>query len=369
MKLLFVIKSLALAGGGAERVLCALASELSSRGHDVGIASFDPAGAQPFYPLDQSVTWHRLGIGDVQANTGLIAFGRRVRSLRTLLHGSMPDVAIGFMHSAFVPLAIAAVGLPVRVIASEHTAAAHYRGRPAQALLMRLTAPMYRAHTVISDAVRADFPPAVSARMVTIPNPVVGGNVRRTSVSEARTILCVGGLRPEKAQATLLAAFASIASTASGWKLRMVGDGPLRGELEGLSRALELGERVEFTGAVTDVGPEYSKAAIFVTPSSYESFGLATAEALAKGLPAIGFRDCPGTNELIVDGVNGLLVDGADRVAALAAGLERLMTSPELRSKLGAAGPKSVERYALANVVDRWEAVLQATNRGERISD
>jgi glycosyltransferase involved in cell wall biosynthesis len=94
-------------------------------------------------------------------------------------------------------------------------------------------------------------------------------------------------------------------------------------------------------------------------PSIYESFGLATAEALAFRVPAVGFADCPGTNELIQDGRNGILVGGPDAVHALAEGLSRLMDSAPLRAQLGQAGPDSVRRFSLAAVADRWEEVLR----------
>lgn len=92
--------------------------------------------------------------------------------------------------------------------------------------------------------------------------------------------------------------------------------------------------------------------------SVYESFGLATAEALAHGLPAVGFADCPGTNELIESGINGILVSGDDRVEALAAGLETAMGDPQLRQRMSARGPDSVAEFSVEHIVDRWEGLL-----------
>jgi glycosyltransferase involved in cell wall biosynthesis len=85
---------------------------------------------------------------------------------------------------------------------------------------------------------------------------------------------------------------------------------------------------------------------------------------MAHGLPAVGFADCPGTNELIVDGENGLLVAGEDRPAALATGLARLMGSAEERVRMGAAAPARIAPFAPERVVDRWEALLSAAAQG-----
>ena len=112
----------------------------------------------------------------------------------------------------------------------------------------------------------------------------------------------------------------------------------------------------KFRHAVKIEAGEYAAASVVAMPSRWESFGLATAEALASARPVIGFADCPGTNELIDDGVNGLLVEGGDhRVSHLVAGLRRLMLDASLRDALGARGPASVARFRGEEVTPVWE--------------
>ena len=349
-------------------MLSALANKLAERCHHVELASFDPPGSHDFYPLDPKLIRHRLDIGKPVRNSGLLDLLRQVGSLRGLLREARPDVCIGFMHSAFVPLALAAVGTAIPVIASEHTSFDHYRANRLQGELVRATAVIVSAFTATSDRVREGFPPAIARRMSVIPNPVflpaVSGH-RESSTHHV--LLSVGGLREEKAHDILIDAFAKLAERFPHWKLHIVGDGPRRSALEGQARNAGIGNRVTFTGAVSDVAPQYAAADLFVIPSSYESFGLATAEALAVNVPAVGFADCPGTNEIIEDRVNGLLVSGPDRAGALADGLACLMSDEALRTRLGQAGPSSVARYSLDAVVDRWEELLAGVaskNRG-----
>ncbi len=160
----------------------------------------------------------------------------------------------------------------------------------------------------------------------------------------------------QKNHADLIAAFAQLTQTYPDWRLRIVGDGVLRSEIETQIKKYDLAERIELPGMVRDIASEYARAAIVVVPSRYESFGMVTAEAQAAGRPVIGFADCPGTNDLICDGENGLLVSSeGDRVANLAAGIERLITDATLRRKLGSAGPSSVQKFALESVLDVWE--------------
>ncbi len=82
-------------------------------------------------------------------------------------------------------------------------------------------------------------------------------------------------------------------------------------------------------------------------------------EALAAGTPAVAFADCPGVNQLIDHGVNGLVVAAeGDRVANFAATLAELMRDQARRESLGAAGPESVAPFAPEKVYARWEDVL-----------
>jgi len=67
----------------------------------------------------------------------------------------------------------------------------------------------------------------------------------------------------------------------------------LREKLEASVEALGLDGRIQMPGAISDISSEHACAQPYVISSLYESQGLATAEALAHGLPAIGFADCP----------------------------------------------------------------------------
>ena len=96
---------------------------------------------------------------------------------------------------------------------------------------------------------------------------------------------------------------------------------------------------------------------------------MVTAEAQACGRPVIGFADCPGTNELVQDGVTGLLVPGGeDRVQGLVDGLRQLMGDPAQRARLGAAGPAAVQRFSIGHVVEAWESFMEAAVGGRLAS-
>ena len=367
MKLFFAIKRLDGAVGGAERVFCSVCSALANRGHEVTVLTFDRPGGQPFYSLDQRVTKIDLGIGCSSQPAGLIETIVRIKALRRTINAERPDVAIGFMHSMFVPLAFALVGTFVPVLGSEHIVPDHYQTRRLQYLLLMLASPFLCKLTVLSRAIRSRYPLCIRRRMVEMPNPVeVALTCKNVDVnSKTFTLLSVGRLDPQKDQATLIRAFAGISNQFTQWHLKIIGDGALREDLVDLIAALNMQGRVIMQGVTRNIFEEYLSADVFAIPSRYEAFGLVTAEAMSHGLPVVGFADCPGTNELIESGKTGLLVQpGSDRVAALAYGLSRLFSAPPLRLQLGNAGREAIKKqWSLSKVCDEWEHLLHSVNK------
>ena len=367
MKILFVIKTLTVkgGGGGAERVLSAITAELSRRGHEVVVATFDGSGATTFYPFSSRVRLVRLAIGDAASETRLAEFVRRTLALRKLAVQFRPDAAVGFMHSSYISLALALVGSRIPAIGSAHSVYEHYRDRPIDRVGLRLAAALLRKLTAISERMRSGFPRFIARKMVIIANPTLAqGGLADVAGGDQKTLLCVGRLGPEKDHATLISAFAHLAERFPDWRLRIVGEGALRPALQRQVDSLSLGDRIELPGVVAQIGDEYAAAQLFVLPSRYESFGLVTAEAMVHGLPVIAFADCDGAREIVHHGVNGLLVaDAGDRTASLTDAMARLMDSPNERKRLGDAG-RAAKFDSIDDIVSKWEALLGAVATG-----
>lgn len=366
MKFLFAIKKLADASGGAERVLCTIASELAARGHDVTIMTFDQPGRSPFYPLDSRVKRVDLGIGNTTNSARSFETFTRILAARRVVLSSRPDVAIGFMHSMFVPLSFALAGTGIPVIGSEHIVPEHYRGRRLEFLLVMVSSFFMTKITILSERIRDQYPFFLRRKMVVLPNPVAAAmEIADSGADRSNSVLLnVGRLDAQKDQATLIKAFAKLSPQYPTWKLRIVGEGILRGELLALISTVGMTEKIALAGVTPNIANEFANADIFVLPSLYESFGLATAEAMSHGLPVIGFSDCSGTNELIVSGETGLLVDpGSDRIESLAKGLQNLMSHPAICRRLGEAARRSIDwRFSPTYVSGLWEKMLVSLN-------
>jgi glycosyltransferase involved in cell wall biosynthesis len=181
-----------------------------------------------------------------------------------------------------------------------------------------------------------------------------------------KTVIAVGRLAPVKRHDLLIDAWSRIAGDFPDWTLRIFGIGPSRDALEGQIRKLGLADKVLLMGHTDAIQAEYLSASVLCHPAEYEGWGLAVTEALAAGLVPVGFADCPGVNQLIRDGENGVLVDpGSDggreaRTDAFACALSGLLADPERRKSLGAAGPASMQAFAPERVADLWEEILYA---------
>ncbi|PZU14586.1 MAG: glycosyltransferase family 4 protein [Citromicrobium sp.] len=361
LKIVFAIKAMRLPGGGAERVLAVVTAELARRGHDVTLISRDPPGTTDYHRTN--VSRIRMGSRHLESASRAMDMLRWVPALRRLIKSLQPDVAVGFMHSTYLPMGLALRGTGIPMVASEHTVYEHYSSRRVERLLLQTAPALVDVITVVSQQARDSFPSGLRRRMVVVSNPV---SSKSHAASERgkfgrRLVVAIGRLDHAKDHACLIAAFASIADAHPAWDLAIAGEGECRQALEAQISDLGLGQRVRLLGAVSDVDGLLSEADVFAMASRYESFGLATAEALMHSIPAIGFADCPGTNELIVDRHNGLLVDPRpDRVANLADALLLLFKNDALRVNLGANGPNSIAQYDVGSVVDRWEEILRA---------
>ena len=117
-------------------------------------------------------------------------------------------------------------------------------------------------------------------------------------------------------------------------------------------------DRIFLPGVVDDMGKVYERADIFVSSSRYESFGMAAAEAMAFGIPCVGFRECPGINEIVAHNQNGLLAEGLENPEKLAKQMMVLAKNHSLRASLGAKARSSVQKFHVSAVIEKWEGLI-----------
>ncbi|MEW6107747.1 MAG: glycosyltransferase [Nitrospirota bacterium] len=162
------------------------------------------------------------------------------------------------------------------------------------------------------------------------------------------TAIMVGTLYPLKMVHIGIQAIKKINSHLN-FALTIVGDGTERSNLEKLSHALAIEDRVEFLGVRRDVRKLLQEVGVMWLLSEREGMPIAVLEAMAVGLPVIA-TNVSGTRELIEDGKNGILVPIGDAQAVANATLQ-LWKDEDLRERIIREGRDSVKRYSLDIIV------------------
>jgi sugar transferase (PEP-CTERM/EpsH1 system associated) len=214
------------------------------------------------------------------------------------------------------------------------------------------------------------FPPR---RITTIRNGVSLGKFQPASRDGARRLLqlpeqrlvvgTVGRLVPVKDQASLVEAVAGLERSGLGVTLAIAGDGPERAALE--ARARQLGVDLRLLGYRPDVEQVLAALDVFVLSSVSEGLSNTILEAMASGRPVVATR-VGGAEEMIEDGVTGVLVPASDP-AALSAALRRVLTSADAGAAMGAAARARVEaEFTLDGMMQRYDALYigEAAQRG-----
>jgi sugar transferase (PEP-CTERM/EpsH1 system associated) len=174
----------------------------------------------------------------------------------------------------------------------------------------------------------------------------------------------VGRLDPVKDQAGLIRAFA-VASGQRPSVLLIVGDGPLRSELDALGRGLGLEGRVRLLGDRQDVPQILRALDCFVLPSVGEGISNAILEAMATALPVVATR-VGGNVELVEDGETGLLVE-VRQPEALVRALECYLGDAGIARKHGIAARARVEReFGLARMLTGYGDLYRSLVGGLR---
>jgi glycosyltransferase involved in cell wall biosynthesis len=166
-------------------------------------------------------------------------------------------------------------------------------------------------------------------------------------------LISVGRLAAEKNLDVVLKTFLSIRNQGHDIRLVFVGDGPLKGYLarrcpEAIFCGVQRGEAL---------ASHFASGDIFLFPSLTETFGNVTIEAMACGLAVVAFKRA-AAKQLIVDGVNGLLVESEDHQFFINQ-VQRVVIDRRLRHQLGHEARQSSLKNGWASVLDETEEVLR----------
>lgn len=364
MKLLIFIHSLS--SGGAERVTTNLVNYWAEKGWQITIVTMT-GRENDFYELYPNIQRVSLSLDADSTNllTAIKYNYRRITALRRVLKQQQPDVALAMMTTANILLALAAKGLHIPVIGSEHChppmmplgkvwewlRRQSYRHLSAVTALTDQSAEWLKTETntqyvpIIPNAVTwpmASHPPKISPEMSS------GNNFN---------LIAVGRLAPQKGYERLLAAFSALVSRFPNWQLTILGEGNCRASLEKMRLELGLEQKVSMPGVVGNLAEWYEAADLYVMSSLFEGFPNTLVEAMAYGLPAVSVDCETGPRDIIRHKVDGLLVPQNNH-EALVESLTTLMSNKSLRQQYAARAIEVRERFSMEKIAGMWERLF-----------
>ncbi|MET0332864.1 MAG: glycosyltransferase family 4 protein, partial [Rhizobacter sp.] len=349
--------------GGVERFVCGLANHLSREGMQVAVGSVDTRREAVRYPLSAEVRVLHGEAGPGQPVEAASRLGRAWNLLRTqwrigrvlsgLIRRDSPDVIVLNGLTTACSVLLFSRRFASRTICCDHN---HFNAR--SQLWQRLRAWLYPQVAAVVSLTEADAPRfrALNARTQVIYN-TAALRADRPALPTQPLVMAVGRHVAQKGFDLLLQAWVAVARAVPQAQLRIVGDGPLRAEHQRLAATLGL-HPIDWREPTPQIESLYREAAVFVLPSRYEGMPLALLEAQALGLPAVAF-DCPTGPGEILTSDTGRLVPAVD-VAGLASALVELLSSAELRERMGrAAIARSREVFSPQAHEARWTALVR----------
>jgi GalNAc-alpha-(1->4)-GalNAc-alpha-(1->3)-diNAcBac-PP-undecaprenol alpha-1,4-N-acetyl-D-galactosaminyltransferase len=365
MRLLFVARSIDNIAGGVERMITTIINALVERNHQIDLLTWDMNGAQSFYPIDPQVTWHQLNMGDPARKAKIMLMVRRARLVRDIVRNHRYQAIICFQDGPFMAIRLYTSGMSIPVIAAERNAPTRFEHTKAGTRRSQFTFNAFRfAYKIIlqNESFRNLYPDYLQKRIEVIPNPVQSV-IEHASPEQKNTkgrfrLLSVGRLSYQKNYQCLIEAFIKIAPRVPDWDLEIIGEGEDRQNLSTMIQDSGLQERILLPGTLNNLIKKYSGSHLFCLSSRWEGFPNALAEALSHGLPAVGFADCAGVNDLIEDGITGVLTKGNGSSEDLSVSLENMMKDHEARHQMGNAAPETMLTFAPDTVFSRWEKIL-----------
>lgn len=352
--------------GGTQRVAVSLCNYWQSLGYTVTLVSMSGGDERSFFDVSDGVEIVRLG-GNYNrwgSLSNIIKVIQKCRNIRRFLKVNPNARIISLMAHVNILVLLSSIGIGSRIIVSERNYPPMMKVSKLIYVARLLLYPL--AHKVVMQTndgltwLRAKIPLCSG---VTIANPLTSSLNKSTGsvVSPEKLVgpneqivLAVGRLESQKNFQLLIDVFLDSGLMNRGWKLVILGEGAERGILESKIKSKGAQRAIVLPGVVSNLGDWYAAASIFVMTSRYEGFPNALLEAMSAGNAVIS-TDCKtGPSELIVNGMNGILVDPDLANSELVFQLRLLADSAEIRQLLALNARYVNESYSMRWISEQW---------------
>lgn len=350
-RIVFLIGSMG--RGGAERVISILANNYAKKGWKVDILML--LNNRCDYDLDENINLIPICNED---KSRIKYFPKWIFNIRRYIVENRPDRIISFVARINIITILSSIGLKQRIIISERNDPRSDGRSVVVRLATRMLYPIADSVVFQTKWAQSCFSKRIQKKSVIIPNPV-HVTVQALSIKEKK-IVAVGRLLEQKNHSMLISAFRKILDDNKDYKLYIYGEGKLREELIKQIKELELTEAVFLPGNVSNIHEKIADAEIFVLSSNYEGLSNALLEAMMIGLPCIS-TDCAGSNEVIEDNVNGLIVPVGGEEEIIKS-IKQLISDEDLRNKISQNARTTATKFKASVITKKWEKIIAYEN-------
>lgn len=351
-----------LRGGGAERVAVELARRWAYDGHEIiFLTQSDPS--TDVYQLDSRV--ERVSLNSF-GKRGLFGHLSQIFRLRRELKRYRPDVVVSFMTSASVFAIIAAMGLPCKVIATEHAYPPFQKLSGRWRRLRKMFYPKAAQVVTLTQATAEYFKKAIpKAKYSVIPNAVQWPldkhepEIQMHKAQGKKWLLAVGRLHRVKGFDMLIDSFAKFADAYPDWDLLILGEGDERDNLAEQIERVGLQQRAFLVGRVGNMQWWYDEADLFVLSSRSEGLSNSLQEAMSCGLPCVAFDCDVGPRELIRHNIDGYLITDEQTVDTLSDAIISLINDKERMQSYSKRAVDMHDRYSMRRISNMWHDLFQ----------
>ena len=346
--------------GGTERVTTEIANELCTLKdkYEIHILSLWKQGERNFFEVnDQIITSVLFDQPDVNFKKSYLKI---VHSIRKYIKNNHIDVLIDVDTVLDVFSIPATRFTKTKFIAWEHFNYYENLGVKFRDWGRKLSARFADAIITITNEDRGYFQENLKLHcpIYTIYNPIT---LPETSIQydlNSKMILSAGRLTYQKGFDLLIEVAKEVFQKYPDWKWIILGEGEQRKELEQKILRYQLQEHVILKGNVKNIEDYYKEAAIFALTSRYEGFGLVLTEAKSYRLPCVSFKCKAGPSEIILDDVNGYLIESFD-IKEMSQKICHLIEDENKRKQFSDHALDDTDKYAKNNVIQKWINLLE----------
>ena len=343
--------------GGAEKMLCFIANELSKRGNKIFVFNLNTVPdyvSDRFQYLEESVKVFEVS----NENCGLLS---QINAITRLTKEIGIDVLVGFTSKPSMIAKIAGIKAGIPSIMSERGDPTKTTSKTLKAALIRCIISFSNGGVFQTEGAKALYGRRLQKRGTVIPNPIfVNGDIEYVDYEHReKSVVSVGRLdNYQKRYDIMLDAFKIFSDKHNDYVLKLYGRGADEELIRSWVKERGIEEKVQFMGVSSQPMKDISKDGMFLITSDFEGISNSLLEAMAVGLPCVSTDHTPGGARLLItDHENGLLAPIGDS-EALAKAMCEFADNHVLAKKCGEHAKKVLVRFAPEKIIDSWETYI-----------